>query len=147
LFDARDTPTRVCLKISRPADTAAQLLDHSPANRLCSPAPSLTMRPGAAEYIVKVPSGASSPASPAGDGRENGARTGSCGRRQDDDLDPRPFAVQLRQDRVDADPIPPNVGLGPNLRADRDEVGLSRGLNAEAIEVDQRDSSTLDFCR
>src|SRR5262249_145590 len=60
----------------------------------------------------------------------------SPGRIEDHDLDLRPFAVDVGQDLIDADSVATSVGLGPKLRVHRNEVGLSRDLDAVAAEVE-----------
>ena len=67
------------------------------------------------------------------------------GRIDNDDLYFCAFALHLGQQCIEADPIPPNFCLGPNLGVDRDQIGLPRDLDAISAEIEQGDHAGTDL--
>src|SRR5205823_6977970 len=61
------------------------------------------------------------------------------------DLDDGGAAVDLAQHGVEAEAVPADVRLGPDLGIDRDHVALAARLHAEAGEEYQRDGARLDL--
>ena len=65
---------------------------------------------------------------------------------EDDDLQARAAVGHLVEEPLDVDPVAPHIGLGPDLRIDRDQVALALlGLDPVTAEIDQRDRSGLDL--
>src|SRR5690606_13085257 len=60
------------------------------------------------------------------------------------DFHARAAAVDLAENGFEAEAVAAHVGLGPDLRVDRQDVALPRRLNAKAAEEDQRGGAWLD---
>src|SRR5262249_30436590 len=64
---------------------------------------------------------------------------------ENSDFDARAPAVHLGEDGIEAISIAPHVWLGPNLRIDRDHVGLSIGLDAVTAEKQKCSRAGFDL--
>ena len=82
---------------------------------------------------------------PAGDGPEAALERVSSRSIENRDFDGGPSFVHFAQKQIEAVPVTPHVGLVPNLRIHRNEVGLPVGLDAVAAEKKQCGRAGLDL--
>ena len=69
----------------------------------------------------------------------------ASGRIDNDDLYFGAFALHLRQQRIEADAVPPDLRLGPDLGVDGNQIGLPRDLDAIAAEIEQGHHAGADL--
>jgi hypothetical protein len=74
----------------------------------------------------------------AGDGTEAALEGVSSRSVENCDFDGSALLVHLAQEQIETVAVAPHVGLGPDLRIDRDDKGLPVGLDAIAAEEKQR---------
>ena len=69
----------------------------------------------------------------------------ASGRIDNDDLYFGAFALHLRQQRIEADAVPPDLRLGPDLGVDGNQIGLPRDLDAISAEIEQGHHAGADL--